>query len=328
MPATTPVPPPTDVPTTCAKRGAACGPRKECCSSLSCTFGKCVASDTTEEEACACDRLSLPTCPYSTTPRCVDASVGDTPAVRWLCCRGGPFDMCPADLCPGSAPALAPAVPSPATEPVPDLGANSPYIPHPDPVGPSPEDTPPMPDGCKIRPCHLGCNSVGTCQWLGGRAEPGDAGCAACLSPTPDRDIERTSPGGPSLGSIPDIGDMGMQAGTSGIGISGTAGEAGGRRPFGLGDIPDIGGTENAAAWDAEEASDDSTSEEEYCPYANGCHEECIGGRYRLRAGEGEDPEGVSAGDPCVSPASQARPSIFSNVVSGIQRLFYRPQAE
>lgn len=66
----------------------------------------------------------------------------------------------------------------------------------------------------------------------------------------------------------------------------------------------------------------------EYCPYTTGCHLECYINKYRLKAGEGDDIEGVSEGDPCVSPPSEERPSIFNKIISGITRFFYRPKEE
>ncbi len=66
------------------------------------------------------------------------------------------------------------------------------------------------------------------------------------------------------------------------------------------------------------------------CPYdvEVGCHLECIGDEWRVRANSGEDPDGVMPGDTCDSPDTEARPSLFSKFFSGMMRLFYRPQAE
>jgi hypothetical protein len=64
------------------------------------------------------------------------------------------------------------------------------------------------------------------------------------------------------------------------------------------------------------------------CFYTDGCHLECDLGRLRIRPGGADDISGSMPGDPCDSPPSASRPSIFSNFISDIRKLFYRPEAQ
>ncbi|TSC60837.1 MAG: hypothetical protein Greene041662_3 [Candidatus Peregrinibacteria bacterium Greene0416_62] len=154
------------------------------------------------------------------------------------------------------------------------------------------------------RPCHLDC-SGGELQWLPGA---GVNNYAPCTPSARVRPIEPTSAGVPA--EFGDTGEIPAYEETMYPTIPIVPGDTV-ELPTSPADFP---------------VSPLKEEIEEYCPYINGCHKVCQGNRYRLRAGEGDNPEGVSEGDPCISPPSEMRPSIFSKIVSGIQRLFYRPQ--